>query len=82
MRHTRDRNTHRGDEGGVVGPRGGVTSGGGSTGVAREAGVGVKVAVADIGVVGVPILGVGEGERPGIVSVCPSANEFGSAILL
>ena len=39
------------------------------------------VAVIDMGVAVVTILGVGDGERPGIVSTCPSASELGSAIL-
>ena len=61
-----------------------MTSGGGKTGVANEGGVGVAVAgvtVEETGVV-VTIFGVGEGERPGMVSACPSASEFGSAMLL
>jgi hypothetical protein len=68
----------------VVGPRGGVTSGGGRTGVDGEEGAGVGVAVAAEGVVVVFAAGagVGDGERPGIVISWPSASELGSAILL
>lgn len=70
-----------GEEGGVVGPRGGVTSGGGRTGVDGEEGVGVAVPVA-CGVAEVFTAGVGDGERPGIVITWPSESELGSAILL
>jgi hypothetical protein len=46
-----------------------------------EEGVGVAVVVA-CGVAEVFIAGVGDGERPGIVSTWPSESELGSAMLL